>query len=327
MLESLGLDSDAETVYELMVADPSINVRRLATALEWPVERVRAALTELAKLSLLRPSWEHDGELRLVSPSVGLASLLARQEAALSSLEQQIAAGRQAVAAMAAKYSASHALYTHRDIEELAGLDAVRTRIEELSGASDDLAAFVPGGPQPVSSLAASRQLDQEFLGRGARMRTIYLDSIRNDPQTSAYARWLVGLGAEVRTTATLPLRMVLYDMRIGLTPLNPDANELGALAIQDRGIMLALDALFELVWAGAHPFGEERPRTSDGLTSQERETIAMLNRGYTDEMVARKLGVSIRTCRRLMADLMDRLDARSRFQAGVRAAQRGWVR
>jgi len=45
-----------------------------------------------------------------------------------------------------------------------------------------------------------------------------------------------------------------------------------------------------------------------------------------TDEMVARKLGVSVRTVRRMASELMAELGARSRFQAGVRASERGWL-
>jgi hypothetical protein len=35
---------------------------------------------------------------------------------------------------------------------------------------------------------------------------------------------------------------------------------------------------------------------------------------------------VSLRTARRMMADLMSRLDSRSRFQAGSEAVKRGWL-
>lgn len=51
-----------------------------------------------------------------------------------------------------------------------------------------------------------------------------------------------------------------------------------------------------------------------------------MLEDGHTDEVIARKLGVSIRTVRRLMADLLKTLNAESRFQAGVQATRRGWI-
>lgn len=45
-----------------------------------------------------------------------------------------------------------------------------------------------------------------------------------------------------------------------------------------------------------------------------------------TDETAGKRLGLSLRTVRRQMAGLMERLDATSRFEAGLKAAQRGWL-
>ncbi|GAA3135976.1 hypothetical protein GCM10010521_22600 [Streptomyces rameus] len=39
-----------------------------------------------------------------------------------------------------------------------------------------------------------------------------------------------------------------------------------------------------------------------------------------------KRLGVSPRTAHRIAADLMERLEARSRFEAGVHAVQDGWL-
>jgi DNA-binding NarL/FixJ family response regulator len=47
---------------------------------------------------------------------------------------------------------------------------------------------------------------------------------------------------------------------------------------------------------------------------------------GAKDEQIARALGMSVRTVRRRVADLMDELGADSRFQAGVEAVRRGWI-
>ncbi|MFF7545213.1 hypothetical protein ACFZCU_16550 [Streptomyces canus] len=44
------------------------------------------------------------------------------------------------------------------------------------------------------------------------------------------------------------------------------------------------------------------------------------------DEAVARHLGVSLRTLRRRVSELQERLGAASRLQLGMRACQRGWV-
>ena len=47
---------------------------------------------------------------------------------------------------------------------------------------------------------------------------------------------------------------------------------------------------------------------------------------GAKDEQIARTLGLSLRTVRRRVADLMIELGVDTRFQAGVEAARRGWL-
>lgn len=49
-----------------------------------------------------------------------------------------------------------------------------------------------------------------------------------------------------------------------------------------------------------------------------------MLAAGAKDETIARELGVSLRTCRRHIAEMMRMTGAGSRFQAGVLATQLG---
>jgi DNA-binding NarL/FixJ family response regulator len=61
-------------------------------------------------------------------------------------------------------------------------------------------------------------------------------------------------------------------------------------------------------------------------LSPGERELLLPLAKGMTDEAAAKRLGVSLRTVRRQMAALMERLGASSRFEAGLKAAQRGWL-
>ena len=51
---------------------------------------------------------------------------------------------------------------------------------------------------------------------------------------------------------------------------------------------------------------------------------LALLADGHKDEVVARRLGCSVRTARRHVSSLMELLDSSSRFQAGARAAQAG---
>ena len=61
-------------------------------------------------------------------------------------------------------------------------------------------------------------------------------------------------------------------------------------------------------------------------LTTVQVSILSGLSAGLTDEAIAGRLGISVRTCRRHVATLFQVLGATSRFQAGVLAAQRGWV-
>ncbi|MGI5530482.1 response regulator transcription factor [Streptomyces syringium] len=51
---------------------------------------------------------------------------------------------------------------------------------------------------------------------------------------------------------------------------------------------------------------------------------VRLLAAGLKDEAIARRLGMSLRTARRHIADIMETLGAESRFQAGMLAARAG---
>lgn len=323
----LGIGSAEETVYRTILENPSYGVTELSLELDWPVHQVRATLDELAKLSLLRPSWEEPDVLRLVRPEVGLAALLAREEAALLAKQQEIERSRTAVAQMIAAYADQNTARPSDDSEALVGIDTIRSRIEELvADCRQELLGFEPKSAQTPENLLASRPLDEALLGRGVTVRVIYPDSVRNDQATTGYAAWLTGNGGRVRTTPVLPLRMLIFDGRTALLPTDPADSGAGAVLLRGAGVVAALVALFEQTWGAAGPLGEERVRDEQGLSDQEREVFRLLSTGLTDEAVARRLDVSVRTLRRVTADLMERLDARSRFQAGYLAAARGWL-
>ncbi|WP_053668852.1 helix-turn-helix domain-containing protein [Streptomyces sp. NRRL B-1140] len=92
----------------------------------------------------------------------------------------------------------------------------------------------------------------------------------------------------------------------------------------QGEGIVASAVALFEAIRVGATPPGASPEADANGLVPQEAEVMRLLARGFTDEAVAKRLGVSPRTARRITADPMERLGATSRSAAGVRAVHRG---
>ena len=211
--------------------------------------------------------------------------------------------------------------------ERLLGMDMVQDRLTRIAHeAAVEILTLMPGGAQSPGAIEAARRYDEEALERGVAIRTVGLDSIRNDEATLAYAEFLTDSGAEFRTAPLLPPRMLLMDRHSALVPIDPENTRKGAIWLTSPGTLASLLALFELVWDIATPFGADRTPNREGLTSREQMLLTLLGRGLTDEAAAARIGVSHRTARRMMAELMERLGARSRFEAGLKAAQRGWL-
>ncbi|MEU9856475.1 LuxR C-terminal-related transcriptional regulator [Streptomyces sp. NPDC047974] len=327
MLTELGLDSTAEAVYRIMLAHPQHGVRAIAQELDMSEDKVRHALDTLSELTLVRASYESRSQLRAVPPALGMEVLMARQQAELAARQQRLEASREAAARLIADYAALTPSVGGPGVEQLVGLDRIRDRLATLTrDVREEVLGLNTDGAQTAEAMEASRPLDQELFDRGVRMRTVYLDSVRNDEPTLAYADWLATRGAQVRTAPTLPTRMIVVDRKTAVIPLTSQDTAVGAVVLTSDGIVTALCALFETIWAAAQPLGSGSTPDEHGLTAQQSATLRLLAAGHTDEAIAKRLGVSSRTARRIATDLMDRLDARSRFEAGVRAVQQGWL-
>lgn len=211
--------------------------------------------------------------------------------------------------------------------ERLQGMDAIHSRPELIGrSATTELLSSQPGIQRP-EDLAASRPADAAALGRGITMRTLYQDTTRIQPHITAHAHWLLSQGSEVRTAPTIPQRMVVVDRARALVPIDPADTRQGALHLTEPGILTALLDFFEQAWNTAVPLGAARPedpRTS--ITPTEREILRLLGTGLTDDAVGQRLGISSRTDGRHMSSLMERLGGSSRFEAGIKAAHRGWL-
>lgn len=326
ILSLLGLTPEAEAVYAAMLADPAADLRDLISASGLAEPAVRRGLDELAEAAFIRPSRDVPGVFRVVSPEVALEGVVRRQEAELARKAQELAATKAAAATAIAEYGRANPGIA--DTERLIGLDAIEAKLEILAfSAGRECLSVMPGGAQSQASLDASRPLDAAALERGVAILTLYQDSVRNDTPTHAYARWLTDQGGQVRTAPLLPPRMLIVDRRTVLVPIDPADTRAGALCTREPAIVASLIAIFDQAWASAVPLGAARTReTTSGLSAAEHEMLLLLAQGMTDETVAKRLGLGLRTVSRQMAGLMERLSASSRFEAGLKAAQRGWL-
>lgn len=309
-----------------MLASPGSGVRELQAELGIPEEEVRSALDTLSELVLVIPSREGSAGLRAISPDLGMEMLLSRQQAELAEQQRQLEMSRATAAQLIAEYADLRPRTVSPGVEQLVGLDQVRERLISLTREVATEVMTLASGAHTQQGIDAARPLDQELLDRGLVIRTVYLDSVRNSLPTMRYVDWLTAQGAQVRTLPMLPTRMIIVDRARAVIPVNSDDTAAGAVLLSGHGTLTALCALFESLWEQAQPLGLPPVPDVDGLTPQARTALALLAEGHTDEAIAKRLAVSPRTARRIATELIERLGARSRFQAGVRAVELGWL-
>ncbi|KDN85318.1 LuxR C-terminal-related transcriptional regulator [Kitasatospora cheerisanensis] len=323
MLEALGLSARACQVYQAMLDLPGESIDGLAAHCGLLPGQVHDSLDELGELMLVRASAEHPGRMRAVDPSIGLADMVARQEAELAARQAALATSRAAVARMVADRAEHRSAHGER----LLGIDAIQHRLEQMGRSTHREVLSSQAGVQRPEDLDASRPADAEALARGVTIRTLYQDSSRHHPHTAHYAHWLLGQGGEVRTAPTVPQRVVIVDRSQALVPIDPEDTRKGALYVTEPGILSALIDLYEQAWNTAVPLGATTPDDpATGLTPTESELLRLLGTGLTDDTAGQRLGISARTVGRHMASIMERLGASSRFEAGLKAAQQGWL-
>lgn len=204
-------------------------------------------------------------------------------------------------------------------------------RITEAPSAQDALTAIlaearrevlVLADPYASDPIADLRAIEATPLRRGVRCRVIVPDRTRLRPEVSERLIELGTTRAAVRTAPEVPTNALVVDAVVALLPAEQSPTGLAAFRV--GGLVTTITDLFERIWPTAAPLAAAQPPPE--LTTRERELLTLLSAGNTDESAAAQLGVSVRTVRRMVADIMDRLGARSRFQAGLKAADRGWL-
>jgi DNA-binding CsgD family transcriptional regulator len=185
---------------------------------------------------------------------------------------------------------------------------------------------LVARAADPGSALCRA---DRDNLRRGVRYRVLLPEQLRASPVLALRMGRLAPAGVQVRTVPVVPTDATVVDGTLAMLPGGPAPAEGepragGLTMVRLPSVVGTVVALFEQLWASAAPLTASDLTGDDGLSGRERELLALLSAGCTDESAAARLGISVRTVRRMMAAIMTRLGARSRFQAGLKAADRG---
>lgn len=193
----------------------------------------------------------------------------------------------------------------------------IRQRIAALAAAERHEHLAVNPEPTFAPDVAAvALPLDRTLLARGIHMRTCGVPPPDGD-RSCAAAQHLATLGADYRERPDVPVKLMVFDRRVALLPVDPEDLSIGALEIDHAVIVAGLVALFEQLWTAGHD-----PRRGGippiVLTRRERAIVTLLADGLTDSAVADRLQLSRRTIAYTLRALMDRIGVENRFQLGL---------
>lgn len=206
-----------------------------------------------------------------------------------------------------------------------AALDVIK---ELVRAAEREVTVVVPGDEAGWRWSVAVAPLIGAAAARGCRVRV--LSGCPIDEATQAVAR-VAAAGCQIRVGPVPSVPMLTTDRAAALLAVAQAA----ATVITQEFLVKLLRDLVDLAWACAVPLAQAHRAAAQTCTMApqagdvvrhglQRQILQLLAEGAKDETIARVLGISVRTCRRHVAEIMASLDAVSRFQAGANAALLG---
>lgn len=324
ILETFGLDRDAEGVWRMLMRHPDATLEELSHKVRVTREGARRAIDALVSVQLLRSADSPSGAIA-TDPRLAIASHIARAEHELSHQTAKLAELRANVDGLADDYKLGRSqVASAPGAEIITDLDEVRHQIYLASEGATDVQRSLIRSPS-AEGLEDGREVDSDQATRGVELRTIIGTNDLTDPHVYAHLEAQHRRGERVRALASVPTQMLIMDTTLAVLAVDPLHPRRGALFVREPGIVGLLIYLFDHLWSEADAvFGEaDAAGAPSGRVARVLELMAA---GVKDERIARTLGVGSRTVRRDIAELKESLGASSRTEVVAAAVRHGWL-
>lgn len=290
------------------------------------------AARELAQADLLYADPSSGDRAQAVAPSTALTLLLSRRQQELIDTHQRVIHGWTALEELLKADQQSkreQVIGGDQTIEVLHDRTAILALSADLYlSAQQDMSATLTGVP-----LGAHQVLTppKSSLFGGARFRTLYDGAYASSPAGAKIIEQSRQGGEEARVRAELPSKMVLVDRRIAMIALadpvggTPDTGVRSAVVVRSPQLLTMLYEWFNQIWDDP---ATARTGTAQGspLSQSQRRVLRLLAAGLSDDAIARRSEMSVRTVRRHITSIMEILGTSTRFATGVAASKRGWI-
>ncbi|MFD4035082.1 response regulator transcription factor [Streptomyces sp. NPDC058637] len=272
-------------------------------------------------MALVHPDPADDTYVSPVPPSAALAHLLQPITREIDERIRLSAALAGALAPLATVASEDPNLA----ITVLEGRPLIIAALQEASArARHEVLTAQPGGNRLEHHMQQALRNGRTAIAGGARLRHLYQHPARYSPRLRDYLGQMPSGRLQVRTIEQTVDRLIIFDRTVAYVPAAP-GDEV-ALEVRHPALVRYLTRVYEVLWAQATPYSEHLPSATPGapVTSVQQSIARLLVEGHVDDVVARELGISVRTCRSHISKLMQTLDAHSRTQLGALIVRSG---
>lgn len=288
------------------------SVDAAAAELDLSPHEVFSAVAQLVQLRMLS-----DGDrLVPVDPQSAAALLISPIERAIFQRRDQADRLRQQIEAVAGPRAGT--------VDAVQGLAEIRGLLKLASDVCREELVLLRPAHEDEEAVDGLLAACANVLDREVAVRIVCPHRFRADFASRAKARRLIEGGATIRTVSQVSQAAFVFDRTLAVVvDLPADGAQPGARRVRDGNLVQFLVEMVDQLWEGGTPFVlDDLGYAEDVADDLQRSIARLMAQGLTDEVVARRLGMSVRTCRRHIAALLHNLDSVSRFQAGVQAAR-----
>lgn len=329
-----GLSAESEQVYLFVVHHGRVRPEDVAERFAMAVPAAHAVLDELRDVGLIALPEVPDGAYTPVDPRFALGAVVDRLDAQMSGIRDRIPALAEEFRRSALAVAGSPPSLVTTDPGEVARWYARLQHQARREILTFDRPPYVSLGGEP---------LEATTIARGVSWRVVYAAESFERPGAWEETARMADEGEQARVAASLPIKLVVVDRSTALLGLRLDETSVETMVTESPPLVELLVEVFESYWERSLPLGAARDDDAPApsgyaaapargatrgrpATREQQAILALIGTGLTDEAIAARLGLSVRSLRRRTQALMGELGAENRFQLGVEAARRGWV-
>lgn len=315
-----GLDAEDEALYRLLLSRADASVTQLAAESGRSAAQVRDMLMRLVEDGFA--TMVADSHFRAVGPDTVLGGRIASQ---LGEVLDEYEALRELMEIHRTGPGVTGA--DQGSWEVVTGSVAIRSRLRQLKYAAEHgVRTFVR---PPMVLPVPEAELHLELQGRNVFQQHLFDRALLDIDPYADYLRHALASGDEVRFAKRLPLKLMVVDDRTAVIEA-PGPGRPKAIVTGSRPIVELAGALFEQLWLTGIPAAaaaaDDDPFHAKRIHEDDAVLLGLLIAGLTDQSIAAKLGIGLRTVQRRVRELMDLADVDTRIQLGWHAAKNGWV-